>query len=119
MKRILAIAGAMSGVALIVLIDLVLAANAGGGSFVDGFRAFLRWGGLAPFALGTLMGHWFHPGSYDTSLLGSPTGIIVLIVSALLVVGVILGLFYGLGIVTPPLIPLALGLVAGAVLWPV
>jgi hypothetical protein len=119
MKAVLAISGALGGAAMLILTDLLLAANAGGGSLADDFREFLRWSGTGSFALGVLLGHWFHPGSYETGLLGSPASIIVLIATWAVLSGLLAALFYAAAIAVPPLIPLLAGMLAGAILWPV
>lgn len=119
LARVTAVGGLLAGVATLVLIDLVLAAAAGNGDFVADLRGFLRWGGLASMAAGVLTGHWFHPGEMDGGVLGRPGSMLTLIGTSLIVVGLSAGLHYG-GVATiPPLVPLLIGVAAGALLWPV
>ncbi len=104
---------------LLLLMDLMIAINLEPGTWIEGVRNAARGSTLFSWPIAVLIGHWFHPKDNFEPVFGRPASIIVLlVVSGLLMTGGALLYFLG-DIVIPPVIIVVLGMVAGALLWPV
>lgn len=104
---------------LLVLMDLMIAVNLEPGTWIEGMRNAARGSTLFAWPIAVLIGHWFHPKDNLKPVLGRPTSIIVLgsVSVVVLVAGALL--YFLAGIVIPPVIIVVVGMVTGALLWPV
>lgn len=108
----------LTAVGLIILVlivwDVFLAADdIGGNTWSELLRSAGKWTPVVPWLGGVVMGHWFHPKEKSTPIVTPPGNAFVLIWFTFVVA------LLGLITTVPTWVPVPLGALAGALLWPV
>ncbi len=112
-KRAVLIGIAVATVVLIV-IDIFLAVDdVAGNTWSELLRSAAKRTPVVPWLGGLVMGHWFHPYDRAEPWIDPPGNWMVTLLLTLLVA--VLGFF----VVVPPWVPVPMGAVLGALLWPV